>query len=131
MQTDTATLLALLAAPLAVIAVVVALATGLVARRGARSLGTATVRLGEIGLQTRDQLRTARAACERMSAAAVTLQAQGLTLDEDIAAWTASLVEGRTSLERMTRSRLAPAVRVVQLASALARVALLWRMPAR
>jgi hypothetical protein len=130
-QTESATLLAVLAAPTAVLVLVLALAVALLARRGRRSLGRAAARLQRAEAPARDDLSAARAALARATIASAELRRQGRRLDADIAAWTTDLAATHHTIERVTRGRLGPTVRAMQLAAALARVALLWRTPAR
>lgn len=131
MQTETATLLAVLAAPLAVVAVVLAIATVLLTRRARRDL-----------VRTSDQLEIQRTALAQQLTDARTVLAQATPvlarLREDearmagtVTDWTAALAEGRDALDRLTRGRMGPMVRAVQVAGALARIALLWRAPTR
>ena len=56
---------------------------------------------------------------------------QGKVLDRDLDAWTARLSRRRVGLMRLTRGRMAPMVRALQVAGAIARIAVLWRTPAR
>lgn len=131
MTTETATLLAVLAAPIAVLTMVAAVAVGMLVRRGRQGLDRSAIRLERQDAAIREELVTARGSIERMSTAIAAFRAQGSSLDADLATWTATLSEQRQTIERLNRGRLGPAVRVMQLAGALARVALLWRAPAR
>ena len=131
MQIDTATLLALVATPTAVLALVSALAVAMLARRGRRTLGGATSRLDAREANVREELVGARVSLERLRVAAASLRSQGPRFDKDLATWTVAIADQRLAVERLRRGRLGPAVRAMQVAGALARVALLWRMPAR
>lgn len=131
MTTETATLLAVVAAPIAVLAMVAAVAVGMLVRRGRRGLDRADMRLERQETVIREELVTARSSIEQMSTAVAAFRTQGDTLDADLAMWSASLSDLRQTIERLNRGRLGPAVRAMQLASALARVALVWRAPAR
>ena len=131
MQIETATLLAVMAAPIATLALVVAFAVAMMARRGRRAIEGATRRLEAQEPMVRAQLTSARDSLERVGAATSSLRAQGTTMDGDVAGLTARLVDQRATIERLNSGRLGPAVRALQMASALARVALLWRTPAR
>lgn len=131
MTTETATLLAVVAAPIAVLATVAAVAVGMLVRRGRRGLDRADMRLERQETVIREELVTARSSIEQMSTAVAAFRTQGDTLDADLAMWSASLSDLRQTIERLNRGRLGPAVRAMQLASALARVALVWRAPAR
>lgn len=131
MTIETATLLAVLAAPIAVLAVVAATAVTLLARRGRRGMLRSTVGLEQQVAAVRQGLLSSRVAIERTELAATALRARGRALDADLESWTTGLTAQRHTIERLNRSRLGPAVRAMQLAGALARVALLWRTPAR
>jgi hypothetical protein len=130
-QIETATLLALVAAPLAVVAFVGALAVVLLAGRGRRSLEAGSQRIDALEPVARERLAGARISLGRVTDASAELRAQGRKLDQDLITWAATLAEQRGGVERLSRGKLGPAVRAMQVAGALARVALLWRMPAR
>jgi hypothetical protein len=130
-QTETATLLAVLAAPLAVVAAVFALAIVSAVRRSRRELVRTTARLETQEGAIRDGLIAARAAFDAAGASVTRMRGEGGRLDADVAAWTLALIDARTTLRSMARGRLGPMVRAVQVAGALARIALLWRAPAR
>lgn len=131
MTTETATLLAVLAAPIAVLAVVAAVTVGMLVRRGRRGLDRSAMRLERQETVIREELVTARGSFERISTVIAAFRTQGTALDADLATWTASLSDQRKAIERLDRGRLGPAVRAMQVAGALARVALLWRAPTR
>ena len=131
MTIDTATLLAVLAAPIAVLAMVAAVAVSMLVRRGRRGLDRSAMKLERQETVIREELVTALGSIERMSTAMAAFRTQGTALDADLATWTASLSDQRKTIEQLDRGRLGPAVRAMQLAGALARVALLWRAPAR
>ena len=120
-----------MAAPIAVLAVVAAVVVGMLVRRGRRGLDRSAITLERQEAVIREELATARGSIERMGTAIAAFRTQGNALETDLASWTASLSEQRQTIERLNRSRLGPAVRAMQLAGALARVALLWRAPAR
>jgi len=128
---ETATLLAVLAAPIAVLAMVAAVAVSMLVRRGRRGLDRSAMKLERQETVIREELVTALGSIERMSTAMAAFRTQGTALDADLATWTASLSDQRKTIEQLDRGRLGPAVRAMQLAGALARVALLWRAPAR
>jgi len=129
--TETATLLAVLAAPIAVLAVVAAVAVGMIARRGRQGLGRSATGLERQEAALRGDLESAQGSIEGVAAALTALRTQGHRLDADLVTWAAGLSEQRRTIEGLNRSRLGPAVRAVQLAGAIARIALLWRTPAR
>ena len=131
MTIETATLLAVLAAPIAVLAMVAAVAVSMLVRRGRRGLDRSAMKLERQETVIREELVTALGSIERMSTAMAAFRTQGTALDADLATWTASLSDQRKTIEQLDRGRLGPAVRAMQLAGALARVALLWRAPAR
>ncbi|MFN8621996.1 MAG: hypothetical protein U0869_14795 [Chloroflexota bacterium] len=131
MQTEAATVIAVLAAPFAVVASGAALVVVMVARSGRRGLARARGRLDQGATGLEEELVAARTALERLGETSVELRDRGRTADIRIEAWTDDLARGRATIDGFSRGRLAPAIRAVQLASALARVALLWRLPAR
>ena len=131
MLIETATLLAVVAAPLAVVAVVAAALVVLLVRRGRSGLVRSATRLEQQETLIREELVIARGSLERLGGAITSFRAQADALDTDLVAWTAGLKEQRTTIERLNRGRLRPAVQAVQMASALARITLLWRAPAR
>lgn len=131
MQTEAATLIAVLAAPIAVLAGVAALAVGLVARRGRQRLVRGRVELDRETEVLQEELTATRETLERLRATAAAMTVRGREADMRLASMADELAKGRATIEGIGRGRLAPAVRAVHLASALARVALLWRMPAR
>ena len=131
MLIETATLLAVVAAPIAVMAVVVAALVVLLVRHGRSGLAQAATRLEQQEAVIREELVTARGSLERLGVAMTSFRAQGRSLDADLVRWTTGLSTQRTTIERLSRARLGPAVRAVQMASALARIAVLWRTPAR
>ena len=128
---ETATLLAVVAAPLAVVAVVAAAFVVLSVRRGRSGLVRSATRLEQQETLLREELVIAKGSLERLDGAITSFRAQGDALDTDLVSWTAGLKEQRTTIELLNRGRLRPAVRAVQMASALARITLLWRAPAR
>ncbi len=131
MTTETATLLAVLAAPIAVLAVVAAVVVGLLARRGRLGLVRSAMKLERQEALIWEELGSARGSIERTATAITAFRTQGRALDADLPMWTARLSVQRQTIEQLNRGRLGPAVRVMQLAGAVARVALLWRTPAR
>lgn len=130
-QTETATLIAVLAAPIAVLAGVAALAVVLLARSGRGRLVRGRQRLDRATPALEEELASARISLDRLRATSAVMATRGREADVRLAAMTDDLASGRASIQAFSRGRLAPAVRAVQLAGALARVALLWRMPAR
>ena len=131
MQTETATLFAVLAAPLAVLAVVLAIATLLVVRRGRRSLIGTADRLEVQRTAIREELVGFREAIEQAGPVIARLREDEDRFAHNVTDWTASLADGREALQRLTRGRMGPVVRAVQVAGVLARIALLWRAPVR
>lgn len=131
MSTETSILLAVLAAPLAVLALVAAVATVVLARRlGTRArMTTRQLDTGAGALVA--ACREARATLDHVGVLLASLHAAGSRLDRDLPGWTASLVDARLTVQRLTRSRLGPLVRTARIAGALARVAFLWRSPVR
>jgi len=128
---ETATLLAVLATPIAVLAVVAAVAVGLISRRGRDGMSRSATMLARQEGTMREELVGARGALTRSSSAITAIRATGSRLDTDLALWTAHLTGQRQAIERLSLGGLGPAVRAMKLAGALARVALLWRTPAR
>lgn len=131
MQPETATLLAMVAAPLAVLAAVLAIVVVRMARRGRRELGRTTERLASQEAVIRDQLRDVRAAADATTMLLTRVREEADRLDTGVTTWTATLRGARQDLERLTTGRVGPMVRMMQVAGALARVALLWRAPVR
>lgn len=131
MQPETATLLAVVAAPLAVLAVVLAIVVVLMARRGRRELGRTTERLASQEVVIREQLRAVRAAADATTMLLTRVREEADRLDTGVTTWTAMLRGARQDLERLTTGRIGPMVRMMQVTGALARVALLWRAPVR
>ncbi len=131
MQPDTATLLAVLAAPLAVLAAVLAIVVVLGARRTRRQLARTADRITTQQDVIEAELRSVRDAAAAASLFLTHVHEEADRLESGAVAVTATLRDARQGLERLTTGRVAPAVRAMQLASALARVALLWRAPVR
>jgi hypothetical protein len=130
-QTEAATILAVLAAPFAVAAAGVSLVVVLTARRGRLGLAQARRRLDRGATDLGSELITARASLEQLRESSVRLRGQGQEADARVETLVDGLARGRATIHGFGRGRLAPAIRALQLASALARVALLWRLPPR
>lgn len=131
MQPDTATLLAVLAAPLAVLMAVLALGVMLGVRRARRRLAGAADRLGTQEAVIGAELRAVRSAADAATVLLTRVREEADRLDAGAADLTTTLRDARQGLERLTTGRVGPMIRAMQLASALARVALLWRAPVR
>jgi uncharacterized protein (DUF3084 family) len=130
-QPDTATLLAVLAAPLAVLAAVLGIVVVLGIRRVRRQLtGTADrIRSQEAAIGA--ELRAIRIAADAATVLLTRVREEADRLDTGAADLTTTLRDARQGLDRLTTGRVGPMVRAMQLASALARIALLWRAPVR
>ena len=131
MQPDTATLLAVLAAPLAVLASVLAIAVVLGFGRVRRQLTVTADRIGAQAAEIGAELRAVRSAADAATVLLTRVREEADRLDTGAADLTATLRDARQGLERLTTGRVGPMVRAMQLASALARIALLWRAPVR
>lgn len=131
MDTDTAILLALITTLLAVLAAVTAAVGVTMVRRGRRGSRRATGALERAHATFHAGLTSTRGTIDQVAATIARARSQGVTLDADMATWSTGLHDLRTTIHRLTRGRLGPAVRALQVAGALARVALLWRTPAR
>lgn len=131
MQPDTATLLAVLAAPLAVLAAVLAIVVVLGIRRTRGQLTRTADRIATQQDAIVADLRSVRTAAETTTLSLARMREDADRLDAKAVAMTATLRDVRRDLERLTTGRVGPVVRAMQVASALARVALLWRAPVR
>lgn len=131
MHTETAILLALVATLFAMMAGVAAAVAWSLVRRWRRSLLMATDRLQSMVPILTDELTAARGSVVGAQVVLSRVRGSGTRLDSTMDAWMASLIEGRTSIERLDAGRLRPAVRAMHIASALARIAMVWRAPAR
>lgn len=131
MQPDTAALLAVLAAPLAVMAAVLAIVVLLGVRRARQRLTGTAGRITAQEEAIRAELRSVRTAADAASTLLARVRGEADRLDAEVAAWTAALRDTHQGLERLTTGRVGPMVRAMQLAGALARIALLWRAPVR
>jgi hypothetical protein len=130
-QPDTATLLALLTAPLAVLAAVLAIVVVLGVRRARLQLTQAADRIATQEAVIDATLRSVRTAADQATVVLTRVREEADRLDMGAVAVTATLHDARHDLERLTTGRVRPMVRAMQLAGALARVALLWRAPVR
>ena len=131
MHTESATLLAVVAAPVAVLAVVAAVSVWLAVRVARRTLRAAATGLERHEPAIRRDLVSARGSIARANSALDALGARAEVMEADATAWTDALGQQRQAIERLNLGRMGPAVRAVRLAATLARVALLWRSPAR
>jgi hypothetical protein len=130
-QPDTTALLAVLAAPLAALAAVLAIVVLLGIRRARHRLTRTAGRIIAQEEAIRAELRSVGTAADAASTLLARVRDEADRLDTEVVAWTAALHDTRQGLERLTTGRVGPMVRAMQLAGALARIALLWRAPVR
>lgn len=131
MTTETAILLAIVAAPVAVVMLVLAMAVALSVRRVRRSVARSSDLIDGTTDRWIQEFRSGRRALGHRAAELEALRQRGRALDGDLERWAGYLTDLRTTVARVDQRRLSPAVRAMRWASVLGRVALVWRTPGR
>ncbi len=131
MHADTLTLLLAVAVPSAALAALGATGMLLAARRIRSSVDRAAMRAADRTAAIGRDLAAARETATITSLRLARVREETARLDADITGLTHAWRTSRARLDQLTHGRVGPMVRAMQVAGALARIALLWRTPTR